>query len=53
MQDNKQLQINVDMNKISSLYPTLNAQKDKLMKIVGDQILSSIKINEAGDILVD
>ena len=31
----------------------MNTEKGQLMKVVGDQILSSVKINEQGTVLVD
>ena len=47
------VKIDVNLNELKKLYPTVDGKQESLMKIIGKEMIQSIKINERGEVDLD
>ncbi|KAL4471738.1 hypothetical protein ABPG74_008631 [Tetrahymena malaccensis] len=47
------VKINVDLNELKKLYPTIDSKSQGLMKVIGEQLIEGIKLEQTGKVLID
>ncbi|EAR94689.2 IQ calmodulin-binding motif protein (macronuclear) [Tetrahymena thermophila SB210] len=51
--DENIVKINVDLNELKKLYPTIDSKSHGLMKVIGEQLIEGIKLEQNGKVLID
>ena len=47
------IKIDVNLNELQKLYPNVDHKNENFMKILGEQLIDGIKLDDAGNVMVD